>query len=86
MFASLVYVLCTVTSASCAWLLYAKYKRTKVRLLAWSAACFTGLALNNALLFIDLVMVPSVDLAFIRTLPAVIGFCVLIWGCVWDMA
>jgi hypothetical protein len=82
--AVLIYVLCAVTSAACAWLLLRGYRDTGARLLLWSGLCFVGLALNNILLFIDLNVVPAYDLSTWRTLPAVIGVSLLLYGLVWD--
>ena len=52
--AEFVYTLCAATSILCAWLLFRGYRRHRTRLLFWSALCFSGLALNNALLLFDL--------------------------------
>ncbi|HEY2386482.1 MAG TPA: DUF5985 family protein [Candidatus Binatia bacterium] len=64
--ADAVYVLCTVTSLLCALLLFRGYRRSGIRLLLWSALCFAGLALNNAFVFVDLVVLPEVDLSLPR--------------------
>jgi len=82
--ATVIYVLCALTSMACAWLLLRGYARNRVPLLLWSGLCFTGLALNNLLLFIDLSVVPNVDLSAWRTLPAVAGVGLLIYGLVWE--
>lgn len=84
MISALVYLMCALTSILCAALLYLNYRRNHTRLLLWSGVCFLGLALNNVLLFIDLVLVPQIDLSVIRTLPATIGFGALVWGFIWD--
>ncbi len=55
-----VYVLCMVTSMLCAGLLLRSYRHNRGRLLMWSSLCFVGLAINNVLLLIDLVIVPGV--------------------------
>ena len=60
--AELVYALCAIASIFCAWLLVANYRRTKVRLALWTSFCFVGLALNNVLLVIDLIVLPGNDL------------------------
>lgn len=83
-FGTSVYVLCTLTSALCAVLLLRGYRRSGVRLLLWSGLCFIGFAINNLLLFIDLRVLPDTDLSLIRTLPALAGAAVLIYGLVWD--
>jgi len=82
--ATLVYVLCALTSAACAVLLLRGYLRNRVRLLLWVGLCFIGLALNNMLLFVDVRMVPAVDLSLWRSLPALAGLLVLIFGLVWE--
>lgn len=79
----LVYVLCALTSLACAVLLLRGYFRTRVRLLLWSGLCFVGLALNNALLVVDYNRVTS-DLSNWRTLPALAGVAILVYGLVWD--
>jgi heme/copper-type cytochrome/quinol oxidase subunit 4 len=81
---TLVYVLCALTSAACAVLLLRGYARSRVRLLLWVGLCFVGLTLNNVLLFIDMRMAPDVDLSLWRTLPALAGLIVLIYGLVWE--
>lgn len=82
--ATFIYALCALTSLLCALLLARGYRRSRVRLLLWSSLCFAGLATNNVLLFIDLRVVPDVDLSVWRSLPALAGLLVLIYGLVWD--
>ena len=83
--AEAVYLLCALTSGGCAVLLLRAYARSRTRLLLWCALCFVGLALNNVLLFTDLVLVPDVDLSVIRQLPALAGVMVLVYGLIWDV-
>ncbi|HEX8617370.1 MAG TPA: DUF5985 family protein [Thermoanaerobaculia bacterium] len=82
--ATAIYVLCALTSLICAFLLLRGYSRSGVRLLFWSGLCFTGLGLNNVLLIIDLRILPDIDLEMWRTVPAVIGISLLIYGLVWE--
>jgi uncharacterized membrane protein len=82
--ATIVYLLCAATSLACAVLLLRAYKQSRVRLLFWSGWCFVGLALNNALLFVDLRIFPQTDLFLLRSLPALIGLLLLIYGLIWD--
>ena len=82
--AEIVYILCAVTSFACAGLLARGYARTRARLLLWSALCFAGLTLNNAILFLDLVVYPDVDLSILRGMSGVIGVAFLLYGMVWD--
>ena len=84
MMADVVYVLCALTSLACAVLLWRGWRRSRARLLFWSALCFIGLFLNNALLIVDLRMLPQLDLAVVRTIPALLGAMALVYGLVWD--
>jgi hypothetical protein len=87
-FPAVVYVLCFLTSAACAWLLGRSYSRSKIRLLLWSSICFTFLAANNLVLVLDLVVwpEPEVDLRLPRLLLALAAVAALIWGFIWDVA
>ena len=80
-----VYLLCAATSATCAILLLRGYRRQRSRLLLWSSLCFVLLALNNILLFIDLIVVPtSLDLSLWRGATALAGVSVLLFGLIWE--
>ena len=80
----LVLLLCVATSLACAVLLLRGWRRTRHRLLLWSGLCFVGLATNNALLVIDERFTPSRDLSLLRTLPALAGVALLLYGFIWD--
>lgn len=82
--AAAVYILCTATSVACAWLLFRSHAQTRVPLLFWSGLCFVGLALNNAVLFVDKIVKPDVDMSLIRLLPALAGLLLLVFGLVWE--
>jgi hypothetical protein len=82
--AEAVYSLCALASIGCAGLLLRAYARARTRLLLWCALCFVGLAVNNAILFVDLVVVPDVDLSLIRQLSAFVSVLLLLYGLVWD--
>jgi hypothetical protein len=84
MMASIVYALCALTSGLCAGLLWRAYRASHARLLLWSSLSFIGLACNNLLLFIDLVVFPTVDLSVYRGLTAAVGVMVLLLGLIWD--
>ena len=83
MYATIIYILCALTSGLCAVLLLRGYARSRARLLFWSGLCFVGLALNNLLLVLD-VSVIDVDLSTWRTLPALGGVALLVYGLVWE--
>lgn len=80
--AAFVYVLCFLTSAGCATLLFRTYRHGRAKLLFWASLCFLGLALNNLLLFVDLVLVPDVDLELLRTSVALAAVGLLLHGLV----
>ncbi len=82
--AEAVYLLCALTSILCAVLLFRGHRSNRTRLLFWSSLCFAGLALNNILLFVDLVLVPSIDLTLVRGGVALLALVVLIYGLVWE--
>lgn len=83
-FTAAVYIACAATSLLCALLLLRAYLRQGPRLLFWSSLCFFGLTLNNALLFVDVILLPQVDLILWRTLPAVLGLAALLYGLIWE--
>lgn len=83
--AEAVYVLCALTSVACAVLLLRAWSRSRMRLLLWSALCFVGFAVNNILLFVDLVVLPtSVDLSVWRGATLATSVTVLLFGLIWD--
>jgi hypothetical protein len=80
----LVNILGAVIALLCAVLLYRGYWRTGARLLGWSAACFFGMALESAILFVDLFVYPDVNLTLFRQSMAAAGIVCLIVGLVWE--
>jgi hypothetical protein len=81
----LVYVLCALAAIGCALLLGRGYRRSGFRLLLWSALCFLALALENALLFVDLIVVPHIDLSLVRMSASLLGIGMLLYGLVWEV-
>lgn len=79
-----IYALCVFTSVACTVLLLRSYARTGARLLLWTALCFVGLSLNNIILFVDVLVVPHIDLSPWRTLAAFAGVSVLLYGFIWE--
>jgi hypothetical protein len=84
LFPTLVYTLCFATSALCAFLLGRSYNRTRMRLLLWSAACFTLLSLVHFIVIIDLLVYPEVELRPVRLWLTLLGVAVLLFGFIWD--
>jgi hypothetical protein len=82
--AEAVYVLCFATSAAVAVLLVRAYRRTRNPVLFWSALGFIGLALNNLILICDVVIFPDVMLRPYRSIPALVGMLLMIFGLIWN--
>jgi drug/metabolite transporter superfamily protein YnfA len=78
----LVYILCALTSIVCAVLLFRQYIRTRGPLVFWSTGCFICFALTNLLLFIDLVMLPQIDLSVFRSVLTLAGMTMMLYGLV----
>lgn len=84
-FKSAVFVLCLATSLWCMMLLIRSYMQNRTRLLLWSALCFVGLAVNNLLLFIDVVILPTtIDLLPLRHLSSLAAVSILLYGFIWE--
>ncbi len=79
-----IYMLCGLTSVGCAILLVRRYLRTKTKLLLLSSVFFMTQAVTNILLFVDLVVVPDIDLSPLRSLIAIIGLVFLLFGLIWE--
>jgi hypothetical protein len=83
--ASLVYLLGTVVTLLCAVLLLRAYTTVRMKLLLWSGLCFVGLTISNALLCIDLILLPSeIDLYIARLGSAAAAMLLLIYGLVFE--
>jgi heme/copper-type cytochrome/quinol oxidase subunit 4 len=82
--ATFFYNMCALVSLICSVLLLRAYARSRLRLLLWSAICFIGLAISNLLIFIDLNMLPQVDLYVIRLVTAAIAVMILLYGLIWE--
>ena len=85
LFPAAVYILCFLTSAACAWLLGRSYQRSRAPLLLWSSVCFVFLALNNLVLVLDLLVLPSLDLRLLRLVLALAASCSLLFGFIWKI-
>ena len=64
-----IYLLCAATALACGVLLLRGFRRSRTRLLLWSGLFFLTLAAENVVLFVDLVVVPDVDLLVVRGAP-----------------
>jgi hypothetical protein len=80
--AETVYLLCTLTSSLCAVLLLREHRKTSSRLLFWSGLSFTAMALSNALVFVDFIILPTVDFSLYRGLVFFFATALLLYGLV----
>lgn len=83
--APVIYSLCALTSFACCVLLWRGWRAGGNRLLLWSALCFAGLTVNNLLLVIDKVVLPTeADLYTARLVSALAAVSLLLFGLVWE--
>jgi hypothetical protein len=81
---AIVYTLCMLTCVLCAVLLWRAYRKSRLRLLFWSAACFAIMAVSNALLILDLIVFPDVYLLPARSVATQVALLVLIYGLIFE--
>ena len=84
LFPTMVYSLCFATSALCAFLLGRSFRRTRSRLLFWSAACFVLLAGVNFVVVLDMLVYPEIDFRPVRLWLSLVAVAVLLFGFIWD--
>ena len=82
--AAAAYIFGTLVTLLCGLLLIRGYGRVHRRLLLWSGICFCILALQNFLIFLDLIILPQVDLYFYRLLAAAAATLLLLYGLIWE--
>lgn len=82
---AIVNALGTLTVGLCAFLLLRAYARVRQRLLLWSGLCFAGLTVSNAVLFVDLAIVPAhVSLYTWRLAIAAFSMLLLLYGLIFE--
>ena len=81
---SLVYALCLLASAFCAFLLLQTWRKTRSRLLFWTALGFGFLAVNNLFLVADMVLFPALPLWMWRQVSAMVALGILLYGFIWE--
>ena len=84
LFPTLVYTLCFATSTLCAYLLGRSFRRTRSRLLFWSALCFVLLAVVNFVVVLDMLVFPDIDFRPVRLWLSLVAIAVLLFGFIWD--
>jgi len=77
-------ILGTLTVGLCAVLLLRAYRDVRRRLLFWSGMCFAGLTAANALLIVDLAVVPDVSLYRWRLATAAVSMLLLVYGLIFE--
>jgi hypothetical protein len=82
--AKTIYLLGAATSLLVALMLLRQYLRSRTRLLLWSLICFAGLAVNNVLVYVDLVLYTGVDLSVHRSVAGAAAMAVMLYGLVWE--
>jgi hypothetical protein len=82
--AKVIYLLCATTSLLVAALLLRQYLKRRTRLVLWSVACFAALAVNNVLVYVDLVMFTGVDLSLYRAVVGAAAMVTMVYGLVWE--
>lgn len=82
--AAVIYFLSTLTCLAAFALLLRGWRSSGSRLLFWSALCFAGLSLNNFLLMIDKLALPTLDLSTWRLTVALLAVLLLLFGLIWE--
>jgi hypothetical protein len=78
-----VYLLCSATALVCSLLMLRGWRRTRVALLLLTSIAFFAFAVENGILFADMVLFPSVDLTLVRRSVALAGVTTLLAGLIW---
>lgn len=84
MMGSVAYALCAITSLTCFALLLKAYSRNLTRLLLWSSLCFLFMAIQNIILFLDMVVIPEEDFEIWRVAAGALGPLVLLCALIWE--
>jgi hypothetical protein len=80
----LVFGLCALTSLLCAVLVLRSYRRARTRLLFVVALAFVGLAVNNLLMVVDLVLGTRADLSVLRSSVGLATMAALLLVLIWE--
>ena len=79
-FKVLLILLALLTSFVSTVLLFRSYFSSRLDILLWTALCFVGLSVNSFVLFVDVVLLPDVDLRLLRLVASLAGMLFLIFG------
>lgn len=80
----IIYGLCAITALFCTVMLIRAYLKTKYRLLLWGGLCFASLTINNILLVLDKIVMEQTDLSMWRSITALTGMIILLYGLIWE--
>ncbi len=83
---SIAYILCALVSLLCAVMLLRGYFHGRQRLLLWSGLCFAGWTIANILVFVDLIVLPQIDLYPARLIVTAVSVLILFLGMIWEGA
>ena len=73
--------LCIVVSSLCAVMLLRGFAQRRIKILFWVGMCFVGFAIENVLLFLDLIVLPQdIDISALRFAAALAGMVCLSFG------
>ena len=84
MMTDIIYGLCAITALFCTVMLIRAYLKTKYRLLLWGGLCFASLTINNILLVLDKIVMEQTDLSMWRSITALSGMIILLYGLIWE--
>jgi hypothetical protein len=82
-----VYLICAGLSILCTFMLFRGYANTGTKLLLWTAVSFALMALNNIFLFVDLALLPELNLngPFWRNILGAASGSVMLCGLIWEL-
>lgn len=78
--AIIIFVLCVLSSAFCAVMLCRQWRRMSNPLIFWSALAFLAFTLSNAILVLDLVFLPQIDLRPLRSSVTLLAVLLQLFG------
>jgi hypothetical protein len=78
-----IYLLSALVTALCSVQLLKAFRRVRQPLLLWSGLCFVMLTLSHAMVFLDLFVLPAVDLYPLRLVIACVALGCMLYGLVW---
>lgn len=84
MIAAAIYFLCALLSCGCAIMLLRSYFRHSNKLIFWATVCFIGMAINNLILVVDILVFPEVDLSMLRAVTFLLAVGSLSFGLTYD--